>query len=153
MLRRLFRLPLMAALLVLASAPAFAGDVTVFAAASLTDALKEVGAAYKQDTGNTAVFSFAASSALARQIEASSGADIFVSADTDWMDYLDKKGLIAPGTRVNLLGNTLVLIAPAASPLKLTIKPHFDLLGALAGASFRWPTPIPCPRANTPRRR
>jgi molybdate transport system substrate-binding protein len=143
MFKRLF--PVMAALLVLAGSPVRAADTTVFAAASLTDALKEIGAAYKQDTGRTVVFSFAASSALARQIEASSGADIFISADTDWMDYLDKKGLIAPGTRENLLGNTLVLIAPADSPVKLTIVPHFDLKGALGGGKLALADPNAVP--------
>jgi molybdate transport system substrate-binding protein len=108
-------------------------DTTVFAAASLTDALKEIGTAYKADTGKTAVFSFAASSALAKQIEASSGADIFVSADNDWMDYLDKKGLINDATRKTLLGNHLVLIEPANANVAVTIAPHFDLLSALHG--------------------
>ncbi len=108
-----------------------AADVTVFAAASLTDALQQAGAAYKHDTGHQVVFSFAASSALARQIENSSGADIFISADADWMDYLEKRGLIARGTRVDLLGNKLVLIAPAASKATLVIAPHFALAGAL----------------------
>ena len=126
---RFLRAALAAALI--AVLPARAADVTVFAAASLSDALKEIGDTYKHDTGNTVVFSFAASSALARQIEASSGADIFVSADTDWMDYLDTRGLIAHASRVNLLGNRLVLIAPAESKIALTAKPHFDLAGAL----------------------
>jgi molybdate transport system substrate-binding protein len=106
-------------------------DVTVFAAASLSDALKEIGDAYKRDTGNAVVFSFAASSALARQIEASSGADVFVSADTGWMDYLDSRGLIAHASRLDLLGNRLVLIAPADSKVALTLTPHFNLAGAL----------------------
>ncbi len=113
--------------------PIHAEDITVFAAASLGDALQEVGDAYQHDTGQRAVFSFAASSALARQIEASAGADIYISADIDWMDYLDKKGLIAKGTRVDLLGNQLVLIAPAESKIALSIKPNFDLAGALGG--------------------
>ncbi len=124
-----FRAALAAALL--AVLPARAADVTVFAAASLTDTLKQIGDAYRRDTGKTVVFSFAASSALARQIEASSGADVFVSADTDWMDYLDSRGLIAHASRVNLLGNRLVLIAPADSRSALVAKPHFDLAGAL----------------------
>jgi len=68
---------------------------------------------------------------LAKQIEASGGADVFVSADTDWMDYLDRKGLIAAGTRKNLLGNRLVLIAPADQAVTIAIAPHFDLAGAL----------------------
>ena len=113
-----FRLRAIVAAAILVTAPftAHAGSITVFAAASLTDALNDVGKAYKAKTNNDAVFSFAASSVLAKQIEASGGADVFMSADTDWMDYLDKKGLIAPGTRVNLLGNALVLIAPVSDP-------------------------------------
>jgi molybdate transport system substrate-binding protein len=123
-----------AAILMLASSQAFAADVTVFAAASLSDALEKVGTLYKQQSGKDVTFSFAASSVLARQIEASSGgADIFISADSDWMDYLDTRGLIAHDTRKDLLGNHLVLIAPKESTVKLTIAPHFDLLGALKG--------------------
>jgi molybdate transport system substrate-binding protein len=112
------------------STPAAAG-VTVFAAASLSDALNDVGKAYHAKTGSMPALSFAASSTLARQIEASRGADIFISADTDWMDYLDSRGLIAHATRKNLLGNKLVLIAPANANVSLAIAPHFDLLGAL----------------------
>ena len=140
---RLFRAALAAAFL--ASLPARAADVTVFAAASLTDALKQVDDAYKHDTGNTVVFSFAASSALARQIEASSGADIFVSADTDWMDYLDARGLIAHASRVNLLGNRLVLIAPAGSRIALAAKPHFALAGALGEGRLALADPVAVP--------
>jgi molybdate transport system substrate-binding protein len=117
----------------------------VFAAASLTDALKQVGDAYKHDTGNNVVFSFAASSALARQIEASSGADIFISADTDWMDYLDKRGLIAPSSRVELLGNRLVLIAPANSRISLIAKPRFNLKGALGEGRLALADPAAVP--------
>jgi len=91
------------------------------------------------------VFSFAASSALARQIEASGGADIFLSADTDWMDYLDKKGLIAPGSRANLLGNHLVLVAPADDKTALTIAAHFDLLSALHGGRLAVADPASVP--------
>src|SRR5512146_2202904 len=93
--------------------PAPAADITVFAAASLTDSLTEIGNAYEAKTGNHVVFSFAASSALAQQIANSSGADMFVSADLDWMDYLEKKRLLKSGTRRTLLGNRLVLIAPS----------------------------------------
>jgi len=113
--------------------PARAADVTVFAAASLTDALQEAGKAYQQKTGHTVVFSFAASSALARQIEVSPGADVFISADTDWMDYLDNKGLIDRATRKDLVGNSLVLIAPVQSSIGVKIAPHFDLASALGG--------------------
>jgi len=119
--------------ILLLTLPVHAEGITVFAAASLSDALQDVGDAYQRDTGKSVVFSLAASSALARQIEASAGADVYISADIDWMDYLDNKGLIAKGTRVDLLGNQLVLIAPAESKNALSIKPHFDLAGALGG--------------------
>src|SRR3954470_16515069 len=94
---------LAAALVLLAMSVARAADVTVFAAASLTDALNEIGTAYQKRTGQTAAMAFAASSVLARQIANAQGADVFISADTEWMDYLDKRSLLAPGTRKNLL--------------------------------------------------
>lgn len=123
-----------AALALLLLPVAAKADPMVFAAASLTDALNEIGAAYKADTGKTATFSFAASSALARQIEASGGgADIFMSADTEWMDYLDNRGFINHSTRANLLGNHLVLVAPKDANVSVKIAPHFDLLDALHG--------------------
>jgi molybdate transport system substrate-binding protein len=131
MLKRFFGAGLIAALL--AASPTSAAGVTVFAAASLSDALGDVGKIYLTKTGQNPAMSFAASSALARQVEASGGADIFISADTEWMDYLDSRGFIAHETRKNLLGNQLVLIAPADSKVSLTIAPHFDLLGALQG--------------------
>jgi molybdate transport system substrate-binding protein len=86
--------------------------VIVFAAASLKNALDGVALAWQKETGQVAKVSYAASSALAKQIEADAPADIFISADEDWMDYVAGKGLIRPETRSNLLGNTLVLIAP-----------------------------------------
>jgi len=125
--------------------PARAADVTVFAAASLSDALQQVGDAYKQETGKSVVFSFAASSALARQIEASSGADLFISADTDWMDYLDSRSLIARASRIDLLGNRLVLIAPSDSKIALAIAPHFDLAGALGNGRLALADPTGVP--------
>ena len=88
-------------------------DVVVFAAASLKDALDAINADWQKATGKHATISYAASSALAKQIEAAAPADIFISADLDWMDYVAKKNLIAPDTRHNLPGNSLVLIAPA----------------------------------------
>ena len=129
----LARLAAAAILLAWAPVAARAADVTVFAAASLSDALNEIGKSWQQKTGHSAAFSFAASSVLARQIENSAGADVFLSADSEWMDYLDSRGLIAHGTRKNLLGNHLVLVAPAGSSAALAIAPHFDLLGALGG--------------------
>jgi molybdate transport system substrate-binding protein len=126
-------LALALALLLPFYANANAAGVTVFAAASLSDALGDAGKAYQAKTGAMSSLSFAASSVLARQIEASRGADVFISADTDWMDYLDSRGLIAHETRKNLLGNRLVLIAPSDANVSLAIAPHFDLLGALQG--------------------
>jgi molybdate transport system substrate-binding protein len=124
---------------------ATAAGVTVFAAASLSDALSDVGKAYQAKTGAMPSLSFAASSVLARQIEASRGADIFMSADTDWMDYLDSRGLIAHETRKNLLGNKLVLIAPSDANVSLAIAPHFDLLGALKGGRLSLADPDTVP--------
>ncbi|MDE2182593.1 MAG: molybdate ABC transporter substrate-binding protein [Alphaproteobacteria bacterium] len=113
------------------TAPALAADVVVFAAASMSNALGEIGADYHADTGKTVAFSFAGSSALARQIAASKGADIFISADVDWMNYLGELGYIVPDTRINLLGNTLVLIAPATSKVTLKLDRNTDLAAAL----------------------
>ena len=124
---------LIAALLGVSMPAAAAERLTVFAAASLSDALGDIAKAYAAKSGAQPVLSFAASSALARQIEASGGADIFISADTEWMDYLDSRGLIARETRRNIAGNHLVLIAPATADVTLSIAPHFDLLGALHG--------------------
>jgi len=119
---------------VLLPAPAFAAEkVTVFAAASLKNALDEVSAAWKASTGKETTNSYAASSALAKQIESGAPADIFISADLDWMKYLTDRKLIADGTDVDLLGNTLVLVAPADSKAQITIAPGFDLAAVLAG--------------------
>ena len=105
--------------------------LVVFAAASLKDALDEVNAAYRREKGQETTTSYAASPTLAKQIEAAAPADIFISADLDWMDYLAKRNLIKPETRANLLGNRLVLIAPADSTVKLDIGPNFLLASAL----------------------
>jgi molybdate transport system substrate-binding protein len=130
---------------IVVSGAAWAADVTMFAAASLSTALPEVAAAYQKKTGKTVTFSFAASSVLARQIEASPGADVFMSADADWMDYLDKKALVQPGSRKTLLSTKLVLIAPAAAPVTLKIAPNFDLAGALKGGRLAIADPASVP--------
>jgi molybdate transport system substrate-binding protein len=109
------------------------GRITVFGAASLTNTLEAIGREYERTGGKRVVFSFAASMTLAKQIEASSGADIFISADAESMDYLEQRNLIARPTRQNLLGNRLVLIAPADSKVALTIGPRMKLAEALAG--------------------
>ena len=106
---------------------------TVLAAASLKEALDEAAAAYKKEKGVQAVIAYGSSAALARQIENGAPADIFISADLDWMDYVEKKNLLAPGTRRNLLGNRLVLIAPAKQPVKLQPAPGFAIAKALGG--------------------
>jgi molybdate transport system substrate-binding protein len=106
-------------------------QILVFAAASLTDAMQELGADYQKTADVEVRLSFDASSNLARQIEAGAQADVFFSADTDWMDYLQKRNLLQIATRRNLLGNNLVLIAPAQSQIELRIAPHFPLVAAL----------------------
>jgi len=116
-----------AALLLLCAAPAHADDVLVFAAASLTNALNDIGEQFAAKTGNKLVASYAASSTLAKQIEAGAPAQIFVSADLKWADYLSGKKLLDPASRVNLLGNALVLVAPADSTTgKIEITPQTD---------------------------
>jgi molybdate transport system substrate-binding protein len=121
------------ALVAAAPAPAQERPLTVFAAASLKNAIDDLDAAFARESGVKAVASYAASSALVKQIENGAPADVFISADLDWMDYAARKGLIRDDTPVNLLGNRLVLIAPAAAAIdRVTIAPGFDL-AALAG--------------------
>lgn len=105
--------------------------ITVFAAASLKNALDDAAKAYEKSSGNKIVISYAASSALAKQIEQGAPADIFVSADLDWMDYVQKKNLIKTDTRFNLLGNRLVLVAPKDSTVSLKIAKDFPLAATL----------------------
>ena len=108
-------------------------DVLVFAAASLKNALDEIASRYRQETGNRLVVSYAASSALARQIEAGAPADIFISADRDWIDYLAQRKLVRTETQTNLVGNRLVLVAPRDRAVTLTVGPGFPLAQALDG--------------------
>jgi molybdate transport system substrate-binding protein len=103
----------------------------VFAAASLTDALGEIGAEYETRMRRSVTFSFAASSVLARQIEAGARADLFVSADEEWMDYLQQRGLVAPQSRRDIAGNRLVLIALAESDVRVDIDDAVALGAAL----------------------
>ncbi len=129
--RRQFAL-VVAALLFVSGTPALAQDrTTVFAAASLKNALDAAVLAWKDTTGKEAVVSYAASSALARQIEEGAPADVFFSADLDWMNYLAERKLVAPGSEVRLLGNEIVLIAPKDSPAETAIAQGFDLGGLL----------------------
>lgn len=105
--------------------------IIVFAAASLTNALQELGDGFTKETAVPIKFSFAASSALAKQIERGAPADLFFSADIDWMDYLQTRKLIQIPTRHDVLGNQLVLVAPADSKIVLKIEPHFPLAATL----------------------
>lgn len=131
--------------LLLCLAPVAAMAQTVFAAASLTDSLKQIAEIYRARTGRTVILSFGASSALARQIEQGAPADIFFSADTEWMDYLAKDGHIAAASRQDLLGNRLVLIAaPDAGPAP-RIAPGFDLKGALGDGHLALADPASVP--------
>ncbi len=128
-----------AAAILLVSAPVFgrapvrppAADVVILAAASLQTALDDLAEPIKRATGTGVRISYAASSALARQIEAGAPADVFISADLDWMDYLAQRHLVRAGSRVNLAGNALVLIAPATAPITLKIAPGFAIGAAL----------------------
>lgn len=115
--------------------PAYAqgGDMVVFAAASLKTALDNVNAQWKKETGKSARISYAATSALAKQIEAGAPAQVFISADLRWMDYVAEKKLIKPEIRSNLLGNRIVLIAPKDTAKAVDIEPGFDLAKLLNG--------------------
>lgn len=121
--------------LVLVSSPirASAEDVLVFAAASLTNALDTVAAAWTAETGHTAVMSYAGSSTLARQIQEGAPADIFISASVEWMDAIEASGDLREGTRRDILGNTLVLIAHGGEARPVTIDENLDLVGLLDG--------------------
>jgi molybdate transport system substrate-binding protein len=110
--------------------------VVVFAAASLKNALDEVARNWEAKTGTTVTVSYAASSALAKQIEEGAPADIFISADLDWMDELAKGNLIKPETRDDLLGNRIVLVAPADSTVTLQVAPGMQLQAALGGGKL-----------------
>ena len=130
-------------------APPFAAaqdkPVLVFAAASLKNALDEVAAQYRRDTGKPTNISYAASSTLAKQIEAGAPADIFISADLDWMDYLAVKNLIKANSRKTLLGNQLVLIAPKNGAGPVAIAPGFPIAKLLKGGRLALADPDAVP--------
>src|SRR5262245_7237648 len=113
--------------LALAPAQAQSGDLIIFAAASLKNALDAINAQWQKETGKKAAISYAASPALAKQIEQGAPAQMFISADLDWMDYLAQKNLIKTDTRSNLLGNRIVLIAPKDKAQTIAVTPGFDL--------------------------
>ncbi|MES2353481.1 MAG: molybdate ABC transporter substrate-binding protein [Pseudomonadota bacterium] len=108
-----------------------AADVTVFAAVSLKEAMDEQVKKFQGGTTHKVTVSYAGSNSLARQIEAGAPADLFISADVDWMDYLEMRNLLMPNTRINLLRNRLVLIAPVTNTASLKITPNFKLAAAL----------------------
>jgi molybdate transport system substrate-binding protein len=112
------------------AAPDTASAPVIFAAASMKTALDAAAAAWKAQTGKTVSIAYASSAVLAKQIELGAPADIFISADLKWMDYLEKAKLVRTGTRKNLFGNKLVLIAPSDADVTLEIAKGFDLAGA-----------------------
>jgi molybdate transport system substrate-binding protein len=122
--------------LLLGASAVRAEEVTVLAAASLTDALGQIDAAFEQATGHTVKAAFGGSSALAKQLEKGAPADLFLSADIPWMDYVAKANLIDPASRTDLLGNRLVLIAPADSTATVTIDDRLDLAALLNGGKL-----------------
>jgi molybdate transport system substrate-binding protein len=132
--RMLTRLALIAGLVLLAPARLAAQEtIVVFAAASLKKAIDDVNAAFSRQAGLKVATSYAASPALARQIEQGAPADIFISADRDWMDYAEQKQLIRPDTRADLLGNRLVLIAPKNAKIsEIAIGENFDIAALAA---------------------
>jgi molybdate transport system substrate-binding protein len=143
--RRLAVFAVLALLLAPCGAKAQPPTVTVFAAASLTDAMKQVADAYKARSRASITLSFGASSTLAQQIDQGAAADVFMSADADWMDFLQKNGRIADGSRTNLLGNELVLVAGNDAKPAPRIAPHFDLAGALGDGKLAMADPASVP--------
>jgi molybdate transport system substrate-binding protein len=119
--------------------------VTVFAAASLKNALDAVNVKWQEQTGAPAVISYAASSTLAKQIENGAPADIYISADLKWMDYLQQHHLIEPQTRIDLLGNQLVLIAPKDNAVRATIAAGFPLARLLGAGRLAMADPAAVP--------
>jgi len=127
---------ILAILLFAGSSIAASAELTVFAAASTTEVMKALAAAYTGRTGESIRFNFAGSGTLARQIEAGAPADLFISANAAWMDYLAQQELLQGGTRSDVAMNALVLIAPADSSLRYEDFPG-DLKGRLAVGDFR----------------
>jgi molybdate transport system substrate-binding protein len=119
--------------------------VLVFAAASLKNALDDITAQYERETGRKVSVSYAASPALARQIESGAPADLFISADLDWMDYLQARNLIKTETRANWLGNRLVLVAPKISTATVTIGPGLSLTELLGDGRLAMADPKTVP--------
>jgi molybdate transport system substrate-binding protein len=143
-MRHLFKL-MTAACLLATSAGAYAEDVVVYAAASLTSVIDELSSDYQKSHPAVKIKkSYAASSTLAKQIENGAPATLFLSADLDWANYLSKRGQLVSASRKNLLGNELVLITPKERPITISFEPSFNLAGSFSG---RWctgePTSVP----------
>ena len=134
-----------AALATVVALNASAADVLVFGAASLKEALDDQARQFEAATGHKVTISYGGSNTLAKQIEAGAPADLFISADLDWMDFVDGKGLVMAGMRVNLLRNALVLIAPASSTSSLKIAPGFALAAALGNNKLAMANPDSVP--------
>jgi len=143
--KRLIFLLAVAYLTAVGVAPVDAADVVVFAAASLKDALDEQARRFTATSGHRVVVSYGASSALARQIEAGAPADVFLSADVEWVDYLDQRARVISNSRVNLLGNALVLIAPHTGSLAMKIQPRMQLAAALGEGKLAMANPESVP--------
>jgi molybdate transport system substrate-binding protein len=137
--------------LISGSAQAQTTGPLVFAAASLKNALDEIAAGWAKDGKPPIRLSYAASNTLAKQIEQGAPADVFFSADLDWMDYAESKGLIRPGTRVNLLANALVLIAPSDSAAMVSVGPGLDLKGVLGSGRLAMGDVAAVPASCRPR--
>jgi molybdate transport system substrate-binding protein len=130
-------LAMAAAVAPMSMARAQTGGLVIFAAASLKNALDEIATDWSKATSKPMPkISYAASSVLAKQLEQAAPADLFISADLDWMDYVEKKDLIKKDTRVNLLANKIVLIAPRDSRATVDVKQGFDLAKVLAGGKL-----------------
>ena len=126
-------------------ASASAAQLTVFAAASLKEALDAQVRSFERVSGHRVVVSYAGSNALAKQIESGAPADLFISADADWMDYVEQRKLLVSGSRVELLRNVLVLIAARGSSATLTIRPGFALATALRNERLAMANPDSVP--------
>jgi molybdate transport system substrate-binding protein len=150
-MRRHAVLPVLVAALLGVAVPIRAGEarpapgVLIFAAASLQTALDALTPAMARASGSTVRVSYAASSALARQIESGAPADLFISADEDWMNYVADRRLIKADTRANLVGNTLVLVAPVKQPVTLKIAPGFALASHLGSSRLAVGDPASVP--------
>ncbi len=133
------------AMMAMPTAKADEGKVTVFAAASMKNALDAVNQACATEVGEEAAISYASSSALAKQIESGAPADVFISADLDWMKYLHDKNLVKADTEKQLLGNAIVLVAPADTAKDVTLDKGFDLAGLIGDGRLAMGDPAHVP--------